>query len=269
MRGPRRHHEHLVAGGQPPVDDADVGDDAPVGVVDRVEDQRPRRRVGGALGRRHLRHDDVEQLADPLAGLRADPQHVGGVAADEVGELGGVLVRLRGRQVDLVEDRDDLQVVAQRQVEVRQRLRLDALGGVDEEYGALAGSEAPGHLVGEVDVAGGVDQVEHVGPAVGAGPRQAHGLRLDGDAALALDVHAIEVLRAHRAVVDQAGQLQHPVRQRRLPVVDVGDDAEVADDGRIGAARFRCRAGHLAPIVPCAGPLAGPQAARWPHTAVR
>jgi hypothetical protein len=34
------------------------------------------------------------------------------------------------------------------------------------------------------------------------------------------------------ALVDDAGELQHPVGQGRLAVVDVGDDAEVADGWR-------------------------------------
>ena len=51
-------------------------------------------------------------------------------------------------------------------------------------------------------------------------------------AQLALDVHPVEVLRPHRAVVDDAGELEHPVGQRRLAVVDVGDDAEVPDQVR-------------------------------------
>ena len=42
----------------------------------------------------------------------------------------------------------------EREVEVGQRLRLDALRGVDEQDRALAGLERPRHLVGEVDVAG-------------------------------------------------------------------------------------------------------------------
>ncbi len=60
-------------------------------------------------------------------------------------------------------------------------------------------------------------------------PGQPDRLALDRDAALALDVHAVEVLRAHLPRVDDAGELQHAVGQRRLAVVDVGDDAEVAD----------------------------------------
>ena len=156
----------LSRDGDPAVDDADVGDDAAVDVVDRVEDHRPGGTRGVAGRRRDPVDDPVEQLGDALAGLAADPQHVVGLAADDVRDLRGVLLGLGGRQVDLVEHRDDREVVLQRQVEVGQRLGLDALGGVDEEDGALAGGQRPGHLVGEVDVPGGVDHVEHV---LGAG----------------------------------------------------------------------------------------------------
>ena len=56
-----------------------------------------------------------------------------------------------------------MQVGVQRQVEVGERLRLDALRGVDEQDGALARRQRPRDLVGEVDVAGGVDEVEDIG----------------------------------------------------------------------------------------------------------
>jgi hypothetical protein len=60
---------------------------------------------------------------------------------------------------------------------------------------------------------------------------EAHGLGLDGDAALALDVHGIEhlLLACHLARVEPAGHLDEAVGKRRLPVVDMGDDGEVAD----------------------------------------
>jgi hypothetical protein len=89
-----------------------------------------------------------------LAGLGADAQDVVRVAADDLADLLGVLVGLRRREVDLVQHRDDVQVVLEREVEVGQRLRLDALRGVDEQQGALAGGERARHLVGEVDVPG-------------------------------------------------------------------------------------------------------------------
>src|SRR6476646_8827048 len=60
-------------------------------------------------------------------------------------------------------------------------------------------------------------------------PRDTHRLRLDRDPALALELHRVEQLCPHVAVGDGLGQLQDPVRERRLPMVDVGDDREVAD----------------------------------------
>jgi hypothetical protein len=78
-------------------------------------------------------------------------------------------------------------------------------------------------------VAGRVHQVEDVGLAVLGLVFEAHGLRLDGDAALALDIHVVEHLLLHLARGQAAGELDQPVGQRRLAVVDMGDDGEVAD----------------------------------------
>ena len=64
-------------------------------------------------------------------------------------------------------------------------------------------------------------------------PRHPHVLGLDRDAPLALEVHRVEVLLAHVAGVDGAGELEDAVGQRGLAVVDVGDDGEVADAGEV------------------------------------
>ena len=82
-------------------------------------------------------------------------------------------------------------VLLHRQVHVGQRLRLDALGGVHHQNGALAGSQAAAHLVGEVHVPRGVDEVELVLLAVLGLVGHLHRLQLDGDAALALQVHRV------------------------------------------------------------------------------
>src|SRR5579864_3898571 len=79
----------------------------------------------------------------------------------------------------------------------------------------------------------GVDQVELV-----ALPHHAHGLRLDRDPALALEVHRIEELVAHLAARHRLGELEDAVGERRLAVVDVRDDREVADLAQVhGCAR--------------------------------
>ena len=71
---------------------------------------------------------------------------------------------------------------------------------------------------------GRVDEVELV-----ALPLDPHGLGLDRDPALALEIHRVEQLRAHVAVGDGVGQLEDAIGQRRFPMVDMGDDREVAD----------------------------------------
>ena len=115
------------------------------------------------------------------------------------------------------------------EVEVRQRLRLDALRGVDDEHGALAGRQRARHLVGEVDVARRVDEVERVLLAVARPVEQAHRVRLDRDPALALEIHRVEHLIDRLLGVHRAGEGQQAVGQRRLAVIDVGDDREIAD----------------------------------------
>ena len=134
-----------------------------------------------------------------------------------------------GGQVDLVDNRDDLEVRLQGQVKVSQGLSLDALGGVDDQQGAFAGVQGAADLVAEVDVTGGVDQVQLVGASVLGGVVHAHGGGLDGDALLAFQVHAIEDLFGHVAIGNRAGKLQQAVGQGGFAVVDVGDDTEVAD----------------------------------------
>ena len=114
-------------------------------------------------------------------------------------------------------------------VGVGDRLRLDPLGGVDQEDRPLAGGEAPRDLVVEVDVAGGVDQVQLVGLAVERVVDR-HGAGLDRDPALALQVHVVEQLLAELALGDRPRLEQELVGQRALAVVDVGDDREVADE---------------------------------------
>ena len=181
----RRHRPHGLARREAAVDHADERDDAAVLVVRGVEDERPRRGLGLALRRRDALDDRVEHRLDALARLRRDAQHALGALADELRDLRGGAVRVGLRQVDLVDDRDDLEVVLDREVGVGEGLRLDALRGVDDEQRALAGLQRARDLVREVDVAGRVDQVELV-----AAPEDAHRLGLDRDPALALELHA-------------------------------------------------------------------------------
>ena len=159
---------------------------------------------------------------------------VGGVEPDHILDLLADALRLGGGQVDLVEHRHDLEPGVDRLIDVGQGLRLDALAGIDHQQRAFAGGQAAADLIGEVDMAGRVHQIEDIGLAVLGLVVQAHGLGLDGDAALALDIHGIEHLVLHLAVGQPARDLDQPVGQGRFAMVDMGDDGEIADMGEVG-----------------------------------
>ena len=120
-----------------------------------------------------------------------------------------------------------------RQVDVGKRLRLYPLSGVDDQQRPLARRQAARHLVAEVDVARGVDEVELVRLALRPRVRHADRLGLDSDSSLALQVHGVQDLLDHIPALDGAGGLKEPIGEGGLTVVDVGDDAEVADKARI------------------------------------
>ena len=223
------HELELRPGAELTVHHPHRGHHAAVLVEVRVEDQRLERRVEFADGRRDALDDGVEQVAHTLAGLGGDPQDLIGRQPEDPFDLLGVGVGIGRGQVDLVEAGDDLEVVLERQIAVGQGLGLDALAGVDDEDHSLAGGERARHLVAEVDVARRVDEVDDVVAVV-----EVHRLQLDGDAPLALEVHRVEVLLAHVTGVDGAADLEDAIRERRLAVVDVGDDRQVADSGEFG-----------------------------------
>ncbi len=194
----------------------------------RVEDQALERLVRIALGRRDALHDRFEDFGDARPILGGGQKDLFARDREDALELLDHHVHLCRRQVDLVEHRDDRQVLLHRQVDVGERLRLDTLGGVDDEDGALTGLQAAADFVAEVDVSGRVDQVEAVDQAIFGQVLEPDCASLDRDAVLALEIHRVEHLGGHLARVDGVGALEQPIRQRGLAVVDVRDDAEVA-----------------------------------------
>ena len=184
-----------------------------------------------------MRVDDrAEQLVDADAGLGRCEDGVVGGQAEHVLDLEGDILRPGGGQVDLVDHRDDLEPRLDGHVRVGDGLGLHALRRIDQQQHALARGQGPRDFVVEIDVAGRVDQVEHVLLAV---ERVVDGraVGLDGDAHLAFEVHVVEELLAHLALLDGPGGDENAVGQRAFAVVDVGDDAEVADAGAVEHAR--------------------------------
>jgi len=218
---------------------ADIGDDAAEVVVDGVEDGAAEEVVLGVVfGRGDAGDDGLEDVLDADAHLGGGGDGVLAGDGEDILELLLAFLDVRGGEVDLVDDGDDGEVLLHGEVEVRDGLGFDALGGIDHEDGTFAGGEGAGDLVGEIDVAGGVEEVELVGFAVAGLVAHGDGVGFDGDALFALEVHGIEELVHLLALGDGLGVLEESVGEGGFPVIDVGDDGEVP-----GEVDGHCRSG--------------------------
>ena len=229
-----RHEPDGIAFGERSVDDADQADHAPVGVVVRIEHQGAQRRRRIPFRRREAVDDGFEQLVDAFPGLGRDPDRLIRRAAEHGGQLAGDSVWIGRRQIDLVDDRDDLEAFLDGEIGIGQRLGLDTLGGIGHQERSLARLETSGYLVREVDVARGVDEVQFVPRSRRMVEVDPHRVRLDRDPPLPLQVHVVEHLVAHLSLGDGAGAFQQAIGKRRFPMVDVGDDGEVTDARLVG-----------------------------------
>ena len=185
--------------------------------------------VVGPAGRRDALDDRGEDLVDADAGLTRGEDGVLRGDGEDVFDLAAGFLRAGAREVDLVDDWDDLESLVHREGGVGDRLGFHALGRVDQQHRSFAGGEGARDFVGEVDVARGVDEIEDVLLTIRRGEVHRHRVALDRDALLALEVHRVEELLLHLALLDRLRVLEQAVGKGRLAVVDVRDDAEVAD----------------------------------------
>ena len=78
-------------------------------------------------------------------------------------------------------------------------------------------------------MSGRINQIQKISFAIAGFIVQRGGLRLNRDAALFFDVHAVQNLRTHFAVFQAAAVLDEAVGKRGFTVVNMGDDGEIAD----------------------------------------
>ncbi len=173
------------------------------------------RRVGRRRAGPGVRVDDRE-LDLVVVGAEVDEQLV-----DRVEDL-----RRPGvAAIDLVDRDDDRQAAGHRLAQHVAGLGQRALGGVDEQEDAVDQEQAPLDLAAEVGVAGRVDDVEPDAVVV-----DGRLLGQDRDPLLALEVHRVEDPVDDGLVGPERARLaEHRVDERRLAVVDMGDDRDVPD----------------------------------------
>ena len=137
--------------------------------------------------------------------------------------------RLCGRQVNFVDDRNDLQSCIDCKIQVADGLCFDSLRCVYNQNRPFTCGKRPGNFVREIHVPGCIDQIECVVLSVLRRVLHLDGVQLDRDPSFLLQVHVVEHLVDDKvALCDRAGQLQQAIRKRGFAMVDVRDDAEIS-----------------------------------------
>ena len=133
--------------------------------------------------------------------------------------------------VDLVDNDDHGQVGGKRLAQHEARLGQRAFRSVDEQNDAVDHAQAALDLAAEVRVTRGVDDVDRdaTGDRVLAGVVNGGVLREDRDALFAFEVAGVHGPFVDVGVLAKGAALpQHGVHERRLAVVNVGHDRDVA-----------------------------------------
>ena len=102
-------------------------------------------------------HNSFEHILHAFAGLGTNKESVGCVEPDGAFNHFFGARNVGAGQVNLVDDRNNFKTMIDRQIRIRQRLRLNSLRRVNHQQRALASRQRPRDLVRKVHVAGGID----------------------------------------------------------------------------------------------------------------
>ena len=203
--------------------------DSFIGIIDRIKDQRLQRRVPVSLRRRNLADNGLQNLIHMLPCLCGNLRSILRLNPDNVLNLVNHSLRIRAGQVNFIDNRDNFQIIIQCQIDITQCLRLHSLRGVYHQHCAVAGRQAAGNFIIKINMSGSIYHIQNILLSVLRIIDNPACLRLNGNAALPLQLHIIENLALHFPACQQPRHLYNPVRQRGFSVVNMGYDTEISD----------------------------------------
>ena len=154
-----RHQADLLPLADRALDDTREHDDSAIGIEPRIEDERLQPMTCLPLRRWNLLYDGFENLRHAEAGFGADRQRVRSIESDGAFDHFLGALDVGAGQVDLVDDRNDLESIVDGDVGVGQRLRFHTLRCIDHQQSSFARRQRARDFVAEVHVAGRVDKV--------------------------------------------------------------------------------------------------------------
>ena len=121
------------------------------------------------------------------------------------------MVRVSTRKVNFIYNRDNFQIVVQRQVNVSQSLCFNTLGRVNYQERTFARSQSTGNFVGKVYVTRGIDKVKHILFAIASFINATNSLRFNSNTTFAFQIHGVKDLFFHLTFRESAGVFNQSV----------------------------------------------------------
>src|SRR5438094_9923519 len=148
------------------VDETDQHEDAAINVEPGIKKKSLERGIRIAFRRRNTIDNGLEDFFDAVSIFCADQQCVLGIHSDNRIQLFARARNICAGKIDLIDDRQDLEMVIDCKIGVDERLRLHSLRCIHNKKGALASCKASRDFITEVDVAWRIDQIQDVVTAV-------------------------------------------------------------------------------------------------------
>ena len=234
------HQANLLSFAKCALEHARQHDHAAIGIEPGVENQRLEPLFGSPLGggTRLTMASSTSGTPWPVLALISTASVASRPTAPSIISLVRGMSAL-GRSILLMTG-NNFEAVIDGEISIRQSLCFDALRGVHDQQCAFARGERARDFVRKIDVAGRVDQIELVSLTILRLIHHAHRVGLDGDAALALQVHGVEHLGLHLAGGERSRQLQQAVGQRGFPMVNVRNNGKIAEKSGVHSCRGQC-----------------------------
>ena len=192
-----RHHPDLCANLYRAFHDSAEYDNTFIGIVNCIKNECLKRCVRISRRCRNLCDNLLQNLINIKSGLGGYSRRIRCLYTDHILNLFNYLIRSRTGQINLVDDRHDIQVMIQRQIDIGQSLSLHALSRIHYQNGSVTGRKTPGHLIIKIHMSGRVNQIENVLFSVLRFVYNADRLGFDRDSTLSLQIHIIQYLSLH------------------------------------------------------------------------
>ena len=171
-----------------------------------------------------LRDHGLYHILNAFAGFSAAKNDAVRIQLQDIVDLINHPLRHGAGKVDFAHHRNNDKLAFFGQNKIGDGLGFHALRGVHKKKHAFHGRQTFRDLIRKIHMARSVNQIQDIVLIVN--PDRAG---FDGNAALSFQVHIVQHLISEFTLGNSAGMKEKTVRERGFAVVNMGDDAEIAD----------------------------------------